>query len=369
VKVYLFGWPGTLGGAATKFAHLIRLLRRKFEVTVVAPRAGFPLEARWAQWMRQCAVRHCEIHDLPRRLNGWGVSLCDSEFLGSPEWADLRRRGLKMAWGNEMMWPLAREAGAITLGQVDAVLYVSPVQRAILEPQYRCYLKGALRVEPPAGAGRRVSGWIEGRTRRERLRWAMVGNYIDPELFPFRDRSRDAAERLTVGRLSRPDPNKFPPDFPGSYEALGLKRPKFRVMGWSAEMQAQWPDHSFDERWELLEPSGDTASFLQSLDLFVYELGPHFRESWGRVVVEAMLTGAIPLVPRGGGHHVENLVRHGRSGFACADRKEFARHARYLEKHPLERLKMSRRCRESAVRRHCNVSRHLRLWEEVFHGC
>ncbi len=135
----------------------------------------------------------------------------------------------------------------------------------------------------------------------------MNGNYIDPAEFPFRDRTGEssAGQPLVVGRLSRPDPHKFPPDFPQFYEDLGLKNPEFRVMGWNDEMAARWPGRRFDERWKLLAPLAEpTAQFLQGLDLFVYSLHARFRESWGRVVVEAMLTGAIPLLPAGGEQHL-----------------------------------------------------------------
>src|SRR6266540_2476933 len=147
MKVYLFGWPGTLGGAATKFAHLLRLLHCSYPITVVTPQKSQLAEDVWTRWMDENGIRYCAIDDLPEKLRGWGIALCHSEFLGSPEWVALRRRGLKMAWGNEMMWPLPRETGAITLGQVDAILYVSPVQRAALEPQYQRMLKGTLHSE------------------------------------------------------------------------------------------------------------------------------------------------------------------------------------------------------------------------------
>src|SRR5439155_25838205 len=36
-NLYLFGVPGKIGGAATKIAHLIKLLHRIFRITVVVP--------------------------------------------------------------------------------------------------------------------------------------------------------------------------------------------------------------------------------------------------------------------------------------------------------------------------------------------
>jgi glycosyltransferase involved in cell wall biosynthesis len=138
-------------------------------------------------------------------------------------------------------------------------------------------------------------------------------------------------------------------------------------MGWDKALQACWPHHRFDHRWELLEPQEDTVPFLQSLDLFVYEVGPRFRESWGRAVVEAMLTGAVPLLPAGDRHHLENLVQHEISGFVCRDRADYARFAQYLERRPEKRYQMSRAARAFAVRHLCNIRNHLSRWEKVFH--
>lgn len=358
-----------MGGASTKFAHLIWLLHRRHALTVVALDSEDLAETRWVQWLQAIGVRHCHWDDLPRQLDGWGVSLCNADFLGSPRWVDVRRRGLKMAWGNEMMWPMAPEAGAITLGQVDAVLYVSPDQRSALEPHYQRFLRGSLALRPIPVGNRATTGWICGRSPRDRVRWVMVGNYISPEAFPFRDR-RTTTSPCVVGRLSRPDVTKFPEDFPNSYEDLGMRHPRFRVMSWSAELQARWKTHRFDERWDLLPSAGeDAAEFLRSLDLFVYELAPGCRESWGRAVVEAMLTGAVPLIPRGGGHHLDKLIAHGRSGFLCRDRAEFSQYARHLEIHPEQRWAVSRECRRWAIRRHCAVRAHLKLWDALFHGC
>ena len=118
--------------------------------------------------------------------------------------------------------------------------------------------------------------------------------------------------------------------------------------------------------WDLLPAMAEEpAAFLRSLDLFVYELSPRCRESWGRAVVEAMLCGAVPLVPRGGGHHLEHLVRHGVSGFLCADRGEFAEYAQRLQKDAALRFQMSQQAREWAEHELCNAERHRGMWRAV----
>jgi glycosyltransferase involved in cell wall biosynthesis len=202
------------------------------------------------------------------------------------------------------------------------------------------------------------------------MRWSITGNYINPDWFPFRDRFEGAAARkknLTIGRLSRADPDKFPDDFPAFYEGLGLDRPRFRVMAWDQKMAKRFQNHPFDERWELLPPMTESqVDFLHSLDLFVYSVSGRFKESWGRAVVEAMLTGAVPLVPKSGGHHLENLVVHGESGFVCSGAEEYGHCARLLQDDPELRRRMSLRARQWAVETLCNKQTHLDLWHRAF---
>lgn len=182
----------------------------------------------------------------------------------------------------------------------------------------------------------------------------MTGNYVDAEQFPWVER-RHAS--FTIGRLSRPAWEKYPEDFPVFYERLGLPETRFRVMAWSEELARKYRWHQWDRRWDLLVPGKEPAvHFLQSLDLFVYPLGHTFRESWGRSTVEAMLCGAVPLVPRG--HHLENLVLDGEAGFLCGDIAEWQKHARRLRLDYPFRAAMSRRCREHAAERLCNPEEH-----------
>ena len=266
-----------------------------------------------------------------------------------------------------MMWSTQAELGPLAFGMLDTVLYVSTEQRAELEPQYIHMLTGIRPPTPEFVNEQEVEGWLGGR----RVRWVMTGNYIDPAEFPFVERApRGTPPRpLVVGRVSRADADKFPDDFPESYERLGLEHARFRVMGWGGKLLERWPRERFDERWELLPPRAEPVpAFLHSLDLFVYDLSPRCRESWGRAVVEAMLTGVVPLIPADKRHHLHALVPHGEAGFHCANQAEFGHYARLLERDEKLRLQMSRRAREWAETRLCNAAEHLALWRRVFHG-
>lgn len=330
--IYVFGWPSFLGGADTKLTHLLILLHRHYRITVVPNDAHRLSEKVWTRFLDRLGIAYATFGSLPRRLEGYGLSLCNGRFFPDGIARRARARGLKIIWSSEMMWHHPGEREAIEAGLIDQVLYVSEFQRRKLSEGY---------------------GGIPGH---------VTGNYIDPREFPFRERRNST---FTIGRLSRPDPVKYPEDFPVFYECLGLPDTRFRVMAWSDELRRKYRWHRFDQRWDLLESVAEPQlDFLHSLDLFVYPLGHNFRESWGRSTVEAMLTGAIPLVPRG--HHLENLMVDGESGFVCDDFRVYQEHALRLRLDYEYRRRVSGQCRAHAEHELCDAGRHLKVWQEVF---
>lgn len=383
-QIYLFNWPTGLGGADTKAEHLVRLLRDEFE-WVVVPNAAERLRGaegeRAVAWLHGMGARAAVWEELPKRLEGVGLCLCNTWWLAEGRALEAKQRGLRLVWGNEMMWHHTAELGAISAGVLDAVTYVSPVQRAALEPGYAaaCGVPAAELPPPPLAplAADAPEATALGHGRLGALRWAMVGNWVDPEAFPWVDRSvgrRDAA--VVVGRLSRPDPDKFPAGFPRTYERLGLGSRhgtvRFRVMAWSEELARAFAPHRFDPRWDLLPARAEgAAEYLSSLDLFVYELGARFAESWGRSTVEAMLTGAVPLISGGREglrHHLRHLVPHGTGGFHCQGRRDFAAKARLLAEDPSLRQKMSREASAHARETLCDARRHREVWRTLLLG-
>jgi len=331
-RVYVFGWPSLVGGADTKLAHLLVLLHRHCRITVVPNEARHLRNQTWTRFLDGLGIRYALLDALPSQLAGFALSLSNQCFFTHRIAHRARERGLTIIWSSEMMWHHQGELEAVQEGLIDKVLYTSELQRSVLSPGY---------------------GSLPG---------VITGNYIDPSFFPFRERRHEV---FTIGRLSRADPLKYPEDFPVFYECLELPEVRFRVMAWDEKLRQKYRWHRFDERWELLEAEQEPAvTFLQSLDLFVYPLGHRFTESWGRSTVEAMLTGAIPLVPPG--HHLEHLVVHGQAGFVCCDFLEYQEHAQRLFFDRERREAMARGCREHAVEKLCNPDEHLRIWLEVF---
>jgi hypothetical protein len=329
--VYIFGWPSYVGGADTKLAHLLVLLHKEYRITVIPNDASRLKEKDWTGLMDRLGIRYALLRQLPRKLEGIGLSLCNGRFFAGGLAQRVKERGLTVIWSSEMGWHHPGELAGIKKGLVDKVLYVSEVQKKHLHKGYNG------------------------------LPSVITGNYIDPSNFPFRDRNN---ESFAIGRLSRPDPEKYPEDFPVFYEALGLPDTRFRVMAWSENLAKKYRWHRFDERWDLLGTMAEPQlKFLYSLDLFVFPLGHTCTEVWGRATVEAMLTGCIPLVPAG--HHFAQLMVSGESGFICRDFLEYQSWARKLCCDYPWRKKIARQCWSHATHELCNAEKHRALWREA----
>ncbi len=330
-KLFIVGVPGTIGGASTKIRHLLVLLRDVYDITVVM------LDQTWLK--NKDIQRFCQkqgasvslLKHLPSRCSGTALVVCEPDVFITGGAAAIKRRGLKLVFSNDMMWEFKGEASAASSGLIDRVIFVSEFQQAAFDATY-------------TGVQRRV-----------------VGNYIDPVDFPFSERRNPV---FTIGRLSRPDQTKYPEDFPVFYEELGIADVRFRVMAWGEELRRRYKWHRFGPEWELLGPQKETAArFLQSLDLFLYPLGHHVKESWGRSTAEAMLTGCVPLVPSG--HQFHRLMVHGDSGFICSSFSEYRDTVQELYENQPFRRRIGRRSAEHAREELFNAERHRQTWIEA----
>ena len=140
---------------------------------------------------------------------------------------------------------------------------------------------------------------------------------IDPERFVPAMSAKHAGD-FVVGRHSRDDQYKFHPDAAAWYARLAARGIRVRLMGATALSTRL----SGLPGIELLPTGAEPAyQFLQQLDCFVYRTHPYFRETWGRVVSEAMACALPVVVHRSGGY--AEIIDHGRNGFLF-DRDEEA---------------------------------------------
>ena len=112
LPIYFFNWPSNVGGADTKFVHLLLLLHRDYDITVVPNTREQFGQVQWRRWLASLGVKAALLEDLPQELSGWGLSLCNGKFWGEGLGIEAHRRGLRIIWSSEMMWHHAGGIGS-----------------------------------------------------------------------------------------------------------------------------------------------------------------------------------------------------------------------------------------------------------------
>lgn len=338
MRLWFFNWPSNLGGADTKVDHLLPILRDiGYDITLIANAPESLEQKHWTDKLDALNINYGLKEIIPDDVSGEiALSLCNPYFHNQGFCEFAHKKGLKVIWSSEMMWHHEGELENIKKGFVDKVLYVSEIQKQKL-------------------------------TYPDHLPWTITGNYINPDRFPFFLRSKDP---FALGRLSRPDPDKYTENFPAFYSEITMGIPDrvdFHVMAWSKELddKYKWYNYkSYNRNWYMYDAEKiPVALFLKMIHLFAYPLGHRFTESWGRSTVEAMLTGAIPLVYPG--HHLDNLVDHGYSGFILNDVLEWKEVVEKLYWDPVYRWRISQNAADHARDKHCNYEEHKRIWTEA----
>src|SRR5260370_22147407 len=137
MNLYLFGVPANIGGASTKMAHLIRLLHNDFKITVVVPEIGFLNDKKLKRLLEPYGVPALMLKDLPKKLEGVALAICNQHFFSSGAATEVKARGLPLVWSNEMMFAFQGEAESVKVGLIDRVLFVSEFQANKFMDMYR----------------------------------------------------------------------------------------------------------------------------------------------------------------------------------------------------------------------------------------
>ena len=54
--------------------------------------------SQWRRWLAGLGVKAAFLEDLPQKLSGWGLSLCNGKFWGEGMGLEAHRRGLRIVW-------------------------------------------------------------------------------------------------------------------------------------------------------------------------------------------------------------------------------------------------------------------------------
>lgn len=331
-NLYIFGWPSFLGGADTKMADLLELLYKDYNITVI-PNFDHQLkEQNWTEYLDARQIKYCKESELDYKLSGIAIAFCNNFFFSDERHRRAIARGLKIVWSSEMMWKHPGETDALTYKEIDRVLLVSDIQK--------------------------------NKIKYTNVDTFITGNWVNPD--NWSKHPKEPSDTLTIGRVSRADPSKYPENFPNLMVSIlqGIDKYKIRVMGWSDAIAQKWPWFKPDPNtFEVLKPCEEpTNYFYNSLDLFVYPLGHTFTESWGRTVVEAQLCG-LPVICDVG-HNMDNTIVNKKTGFLCKSWEEYRKNIfdLYSNPHILQDMSANAVLHSTKL---MDRETHLKIWKEA----
>jgi hypothetical protein len=319
-RVYLIGYPGNMGGANTEAWHTLKLWRRMgYEVRLI-PTWGCDssMEARCSEI--GCQTLHVAkeaVAGLEELRGQIAVGMCNSHYMSV--FGELKAMGVKTVWVNCMTFIFSHEhQGFQQHGPADAYVFQSEFQRGELEP-FLSPLK--YRKE-------------QGHT---------IHGAFDVSEYPFSPRAHPPGQEFCIGRLSRPDLDKWSSNHWPILGMVPYSAKKALAMGWNVELERKL---GRPPEWaEALEPQKiPVAEFLGRCHAMI-GLNGGARENWPRVGLEAMSAG-VPLVCQNNWGWKE-MIRHGETGFLANDDADLCYYLALLAHDDEVRMRICRNARRA----------------------
>ncbi len=303
MQLFLMGYPGDLGGACTEAWHTVKLWRN-FGVDVhLIPTWHAP-----PHWRKRLDDLGCVTHQVtpdalsqvPGLAGSIVVGFCNDALLTFA--ARLRQLDCKIVWANCMTWLFdAEKRFYADHGPFDAYMFQSEFQRGELEP-----LLAEYGYEPKQGF--------------------LIRGAFDVEEWHFQPRPHMRGEPFFVGRVARPDQDKWSSNTWPIYSRIQYANKRALMLGMDERTHQKlgeappWAD--------CLSPMALPAhDFYRQLHATLPVNGGA-RENWPRAGLEAMAAG-VPVVAQNAWGWREMIV-HGETGFLGDCDEELAHYTAVL---------------------------------------
>jgi hypothetical protein len=205
--------------------------------------------------------------------------------------------------------------------QPDVVLLHNTAERCVGR------ISSAVRVQYVHSVGRRAeadltlycSRWLANRCGGQAA--DVLYQAVPQPSPPVGGETRGLRERLVIGRICTPQPQKWPADLRGFYRRLARRFPEvdWEFVGCPVSMQPVLID-ACGGRAAFHPASWRARALLWRWDALLYH-NPNVTESFGRTAAESMRAGCIPVVDNRGGF-TEQVNPAG--GFLCGGDEDFA---------------------------------------------
>ena len=298
MHIFFLGYPGAMGGANTECWHTAKLWRQAgVEVTFI------PTWGRDACWENKLAAIGCRtIHagnadalaGVPDFAGSIVVAMCNSHVMNCRGLlADL---GCRLVWVNCMTFLFDNEVNAFRRhGPAEAFVFQSAFQRAELE-----------KVLVPFGYAPDRGHLIHGAFSFDEL--------------PFAPRPHAPGEDFVIGRLARPDLDKWSSNHWHVLNRVPYARRRAIAMGWNLGLDRKCgPRPPWAETFSPQQiPVPDFLARCHAM----LGLNGGARENWPRIGLEAMAAG-VPIVAQNQWGWKEMLI-DGQTGFLANSDEEMA---------------------------------------------
>ena len=339
MRVFLIGYPGEMGGANTEAWHTVKLWR-SFGVDVhLIP--TWTCDEAWrtrvdALGCTTHAVGPSELDQVPELAGSPVVGFCNSQFIAHAH--SFRELGCPLVWVNCMTFMFEHERECFRkIGPADAYVFQSEFQRSELEPQL-----AELGYTPECGH--------------------LIRGAFDLDEFEFAPRPHPRGDVFVVGRMARPDTDKWSSNTWPIYSVIQYAYKRALMLGMDDRTHGKLGAPPIFA--DCLKPMAiSVKQFLSTLHCLLPVNGGA-RENWPRAGLEAMAVG-VPIVAQNDWGWRE-MIEHGVTGFLGSNDCELAHYAACLAYDEELRQRIVHAARERLLKELASSQVIWESWKQLF---